>query len=639
MAAPSGTVWGRIVDGSSSGRKGRLGIYTSVSSTNTETTVNVQVWFWTIYSCSDGAANTIYYNAGTNVTSATSVVKTNKDISHTVATGEGWNTANQTCIYETTHVHDRGTSAVTYNIYAKFSGIDMLNGAVNANTTYPVPALTSYTVSYNANGGSGAPSSQTKWYGKSLTLSSSKPTRTGYAFQGWATSSSGSVAYAAGASYTANAGVTLYAVWKANTYTVKYDANGGTGAPGSQTKTYGTTLKLSTTKPTRTNYNFLGWATSKSATTAKYAAGANYTANAAATLYAVWELAYTKPRINNLSVSRCDSSNNVKDDGTSALISFDYECDQAISSIAVAYESAAHGSGSTTISATAQSGSISQRIFTGSLSVEATYTITVTVTDASGYSVAFATVGGTAYTVDFLAGGNGVAFGKPAEIEDVLDIQFKTRMLGGMMPVVLEAETDLNTVLIPGTYTGDNISNYNYVNCPVTSGTFTLLVESCGEDGQVRQTYSSCSKYKPERFSRFYYQGEWGSWFWANTDEVLLYENTSGSAGDITLTLNNDGETSCSAANFRYLEIYFTDNNGKSGGYTKVWNPNGKTVCLQITEANSTIYSRQTLYHITTQYLAPETQGASYYRINSDGVVSVSLGTNYIKVVRVVGRA
>ena len=76
-----------------------------------------------------------------------------------------------------------------------------------------------YSISYNANGGIGAPASQTKRYGESLTLSSTVPTRTGYTFMGWATSTYGSVAYMPGASFTANADTTLYAVWKANTYT------------------------------------------------------------------------------------------------------------------------------------------------------------------------------------------------------------------------------------------------------------------------------------------------------------------------------------------------------------------------------------------------------------------------------------
>ena len=87
-------------------------------------------------------------------------------------------------------------------------------GTSTGSTTITVPAKPSYTVAYNANGGSGAPSSQTKWYGETLTLSSTKPTRTNYTFKGWATSASGGVSYASGASYTANAAVTLYAVWE-----------------------------------------------------------------------------------------------------------------------------------------------------------------------------------------------------------------------------------------------------------------------------------------------------------------------------------------------------------------------------------------------------------------------------------------
>ena len=74
----------------------------------------------------------------------------------------------------------------------------------------------------------------------------------------------------------------------AKTYTVSYNANGGSGAPSSQTKYHGTTLKLSSVTPTRDGYNFLGWSTSSTATTATYSVGGNYTSNASATLYAVW---------------------------------------------------------------------------------------------------------------------------------------------------------------------------------------------------------------------------------------------------------------------------------------------------------------------------------------------------------------
>ena len=82
----------------------------------------------------------------------------------------------------------------------------------------------------------------------------------------------------------------LYAKWEALTYPVTFDANGGVGAPASQTKTDGTALTLSNVVPTRNGYVFKGWATSPSGAVV-YNPGDSYTANAAITLYAVWELA------------------------------------------------------------------------------------------------------------------------------------------------------------------------------------------------------------------------------------------------------------------------------------------------------------------------------------------------------------
>ena len=148
----------------------------------------------------------------------------------------------------------------------------------------------SYTISFNANGGSGAPSGMTKMHFTPLTLPTTKPTRTGYSFMGWATdSSASSVAYLAGGTYSENGDATLYAVWSPNTYTVRYNANGGSGAPSAQTKIYGKTLTLSGTVPTRNGYTFIGWGLSGSSTYASFHPGDPYSTNASRTLYAVWE--------------------------------------------------------------------------------------------------------------------------------------------------------------------------------------------------------------------------------------------------------------------------------------------------------------------------------------------------------------
>lgn len=163
-----------------------------------------------------------------------------------------------------------------------------------------------YTVAYYGNGGTGAPGSQTKTENVTLILSDQVPVRSNYRFLGWSTDASATMpTYMPGSSYTTNANLLLYAVWEYApvTYSIWYDANGGTGAPSSQTKTYGLDLLLSQVKPTRDRYNFLGWSTSSVATTATYAPGAVYSTNASATLYAVWEKANYEFSISNLTVS------------------------------------------------------------------------------------------------------------------------------------------------------------------------------------------------------------------------------------------------------------------------------------------------------------------------------------------------
>lgn len=104
------------------------------------------------------------------------------------------------------------------------------------NTTYTLP-VPSYKVSYNANGGSGAPAEQTKTTGNNLVLSSIKPTKPNYTFDRWNTRADGSgTNYYSGDIYTKDAALTLYAIYLPYTHTVQFSANGGTGAPDAITK-------------------------------------------------------------------------------------------------------------------------------------------------------------------------------------------------------------------------------------------------------------------------------------------------------------------------------------------------------------------------------------------------------------------
>ena len=427
MAAPSSTVWGSIVTGNKSTHKGRIGIdidLTTVSDTQIKATV--QVWFWSMYSIND-TDNKYYYNA--DATTATKLIGS-VSIKHTVATGSGWSTSNQTKLGESTYTYTRGTSARTIHYAAKLVGIDSADAGkgMTATASFTLLGLAKYTITYNANGGSGAPSSQTKYYGMDITLSSTKPTRTGYIFKGWATSSTGSVAYSAGSTYTTNASKTLYAVWEAVTYQVIYNANGGSGAPGTQTKTYGKTLTLSTTTPTRANYDFKGWSTSKSSNIVSYKPGGSYTTNAAVTLYAVWELAYTKPRITNVSVKRCNSEGQLQSDGTYALVKFTWGCDRSNNpniTVNCLQGTTLVNTVTWTETGTDYSGDVTKVVGDGNLSVESSYTIRILVNDLIGESGVSKTLNGLAFTIDGLAGGKGVSFGKPATQEGYADFAYK----------------------------------------------------------------------------------------------------------------------------------------------------------------------------------------------------------------------
>lgn len=664
MAAPSGTVWGSIV-----GSYGKIGIYKSLSSTNTETTLTVEVWFWSKYSVSD-TANTLYYDNLSSSGSATTS-KGAVSISTTVASGEGWSTSNQKKLATYITKYTRGTSAVTRYLHAKLANVDRVGGTMYASTTVSIPKLASYTVSYNANGGSSAPSSQTKWYGKSLTLSSTKPTRTGYSFQGWATSASGSVAYAAGASYTANAAVTLYAVWKANTYTVKYDANGGTGAPSNQTKTHDKALTLSSTKPTRANYNFKGWGTSASATTVAYAAGASYTGNAALTLYAIWELAYIKPRISNVICERCDSDGTMNEEGTSALVTFDWECDKAISSIVISWkETSGTDWTSETFTASGTSGLFSQATAKGLLDTEITYDFKITVIDSgdSEGTSATDTIASLEQLIDCLPMNKGIAFGKTAEFEGVAEFEFEGKFnspvygkaLGMDRLPQIPANSSLNDYMEPGCYAIYGNADAATIYCkegalmgsadgipPARAGRLEVW-SSTGEGIRAAQWSYLRQRFVPYNSANAVWEREitrnadnvWTYYdWWRSTltpaasekvydEPVILFDGNS--AGTITL--------SDSADNYEYLEIFFTDNNGEKGGYTKIHKPFTAVLDLNIIEAAGTnTYIRRTNYSISGKTITPDTTNAGYARLNGTAVTHTS-GTNYIKITRVLGR-
>jgi len=134
-----------------------------------------------------------------------------------------------------------------------------------------------YSVSYDANTGSGSASSHWATYNATVTLhNGSGITREGYTVDGWTTGKDGSgTRYNLGATIRMPShGVGLYAHWKVNQYPVAYDANAGSGTESGVTADFGSTVPLGHGDAvTREGYTLDGWNTAKDGSGTQYALG------------------------------------------------------------------------------------------------------------------------------------------------------------------------------------------------------------------------------------------------------------------------------------------------------------------------------------------------------------------------------
>jgi len=163
--------------------------------------------------------------------------------------------------------------------------------ATGAVTLYAVWEINTYTVTFDANGGIGTMTPQTFTHGVAQNLNLNSYTKENYNFVGWALTAEESPIYADGGSCIATGNITLYAIWQLSTYTVTFDANGGTGTMDPQVFEYGVAQNLTVNGYSRENYCFTGWSTTAGGTV-EYTNRASYTATANITLYAIWKPVY-----------------------------------------------------------------------------------------------------------------------------------------------------------------------------------------------------------------------------------------------------------------------------------------------------------------------------------------------------------
>ena len=148
-----------------------------------------------------------------------------------------------------------------------------------------------YTIEFDVNGGIGSNFTRTIAYGSTYSKVD-KPSRTGYTFAGWYTAKTGGSQITETTIMSTAKDHTVYARWTAKTYTVTFDANGGTGGPTSMKKTYGKASVIPEEVPTLPGYECIGWADSLADAKAKKVSGRPgeyFTRNKKMTLYAVWD--------------------------------------------------------------------------------------------------------------------------------------------------------------------------------------------------------------------------------------------------------------------------------------------------------------------------------------------------------------
>lgn len=413
------------------------------------------------YYCSDyGITVTLYYslngNSWISLGSASGTLNYNNNVANITKPV----TINRTHSSQTIKFKAEGTGNYINTVNAT-SGTDTMR------------ALTAYSVTYNGNATNvtNMPANDTKWYNETYTVTSATPKRASTTANGntvifnnnygttpatssitvtntinyslkpsrWNTNSAGtSTAYTSGATITANNDIILYAQWTSST------------VPGS-------IQSLPTPQSRGSDYTFLNWNTVRTPSTTTpgitYTAGSTFTpTTATTTLYAQWKQNYIPANLTNVSVIRVENNTSTAqiDTGTWGYVTVNWtkggintaSLNQNPDGIKWTIQN-----GSTTVNGTIPSSSIPSNTSSynfhingpspttspnnGKLDPDKTWNLSVSIEDTyenTTYTSQKTTLlSSTYYTMDFLKGGKGIAFGKPAIDSNIFDCALTPR--------------------------------------------------------------------------------------------------------------------------------------------------------------------------------------------------------------------
>ena len=130
--------------------------------------------------------------------------------------------------------------------------------------------------------------------------------------------------------------------------------------------------------------------------------------------------------------------------------------------------------------------------------------------------------------------GLGFAFGKVAELENVFEVAFKTKLTGGIIHPVLDNETDLDALLVPNSY--KLTAEYEYYNAPETDVEAMLHVE--GDASNLRQKFTALNPNAPT-YERVLAEDGWSAWVNTRANMMTEIVNAIYPVGSLYMSAND----------------------------------------------------------------------------------------------------
>ena len=363
-----------------------------------------------------------------------------------------------------------------------------------------------------------------------------------------------------------------------------------------------------------------------------------------------YSYAYSTPYFSSFNAYRSDSSGTADNNGAYIKCSYNLGFSSVNSTndvtVKIMYKKSSAPSYSSVTSLTNSTSTSGSQILS-SIALDSTYAVYATITDnySGSSSSQTITIFGASRVLNITSDGTGVAFGKMAESTKLLESRYKIKAPGLMSTRDGRTNTSLN-IAADEEHLG--CLEYYIVKSGTTGAPPSVdgHVIHChwdntgGWDAQLLLNNTT-----GEMMSRGCNGGGWGNWMAVQYKPTILYSGT-GTVGTVPL--------SSSAANFTYLEIFYTDNNSRPPQSIKLYSPNGKYVSLSCVEPSTSgteprAYIRTSGWTISGTTMTPgrsDLDGANrgvyaqIYPHASGTNIDVNVtANNYIKIVRILGYA